>query len=408
MINKFLVIGVVALLIQCCAATPKVVLSPEGAPLQALQESDLHYLGAFLPPQGGNIGARTTFSAGLMAMAYNPANNSLFATAHENGYYIAEISIPSNLNPAINDRANLPEATILQDYVDIKAKMPDTSARGKWKIGGLLVHNNRLISNWYIYYDNNKNQKNFGVLDSLDLKKARGMGLYAPTGGSSGHLGSYMALIPPEWESAFGASALAGMFGVPIGSRTSSGPSIFGFNPDDVGIQDPVPVEPWVDYSSSFPLAARRGTNPLYNALSTKGGMVFVRGSKSVLIWGGHGAYEPPSTVCYGKPEACSSLMGYKGYHATFNQYRHQIWVYDTDEILKMWGGKTPTDIWTFDAQFTGIKKSWKGVAYDMKNNLIYAAANGYYPVIYVFKVNINAGPSPPNLLQLNPAPQED
>ncbi len=79
------------------------------------------------------------------------------------------------------------------------------------------------------------------------------MGLYRPTGGSSGHLGAYMALIPPEWESTFGATAFTGMFGVPITRRTSCGPSIFGFNPDDVGIQDPVPVKSWVDYSSSHP-----------------------------------------------------------------------------------------------------------------------------------------------------------
>ena len=396
MTNKFLAIGVAALLIQSCSTTPKVVLS-EGKPVQALQESDLHYLGAFLPPQGGNIDDRTTFTAGLMAMAYNPANNSLFATAHESGYHVAEISIPSNLDPAINDRANLPEATILQDFVDIKEKMPDTDAPGQWKIGGLLVYNNRLISNWYIYYDNKNNQKNFGALDSLDLKKARGMGLYRPTGGLSGHLGAYMALIPPEWRSTFEATAFAGMHGVPIRRRTSLGPSLFGFNPDDIGIKDPVPVTPWVDYSMTNPLAPGRSTNPFYNHLSRKGGMVFVRGSKSVLIWGGHGAYESPSSVCYGKPKACNDPTGHKGYHATFSQYRHQIWVYDTDEILKVWGNKTPSDIWTFDAQFTGGRKSWKGVAYDMKNNIIYAAANDRYPVIHVFKVTMNKGPAQSN-----------
>ena len=43
-----------------------------------------------------------------------------------------------------------------------------------------------------------------------------------------------------------------------------------------------------------------------------------------------------------------------------------------------------------------------------MKNNLIYAAANGRYPVIHVFKVNINVGPLPPNLPPPNPAPQAE
>ena len=387
MLQKILVLGVVAFLIQGCAVKAKVI-GADGQPFSALQESDIQYLGSFLPPQGGSIGARTTFKHGLMAMAYNPAKNSLFVTAHESGYMVAEITIPNNLDPSINDRTNLPEATILQDCVDIKAKMPDTNARGDWKIGGLLVHNNRLISNWYIYYDNNHNQKNFGVLDSLDLKKARGMGLYPPSRGESGHLGAYMALIPPEWQSTFEATAFAGMFGVPIGRRTSWGPSIFGFNPDDIGRDDSVPVKAWVDYSNSYPLAPRKGTNPYYNALSRKGGMVFVRGSSSVLIWGGHGAYEPPSEVCYGKPKACNDPTGHKGYHATFTQYRHQIWVYDADEILKIWGKQMPRDIWTFDPKFTrsGGRKSWKGVAYDMNNNLIYAAANGVWPVIHVFK----------------------
>src|SRR5687768_4939739 len=81
-----------------------------------LDQSDLQYLGAFRVPSG-TIGS-SSFQAASPAMAYNPANNSLFIAGEELDYAVAEISIPAIRTGSLS---SLSTATVLQPFVDILA-----------------------------------------------------------------------------------------------------------------------------------------------------------------------------------------------------------------------------------------------------------------------------------------------
>src|SRR5262245_49633434 len=82
--------------------------------LPRVQLSDLVYQGAFRVPQGSTD--QTSFSYGGTALAYNPANNSLFMVGHEWHQRSAEISIPTIINST--NISSLTTATLRQNFAD--------------------------------------------------------------------------------------------------------------------------------------------------------------------------------------------------------------------------------------------------------------------------------------------------
>lgn len=368
---------------------------PEKPAPKLLQESDLVYLGAFLVPQGGKD--RATFSYGGYAMAYNPTNNSLFLGGHHIGFHVGEVSIPK-LSKSTNIK-DLERGKLLQPHEDIQKKLKSfdlPQGGGGIRLGDLLVHGNRLIATYYTYYDaEGKAKKAFAYYDSLTLKTAKGYGLFAPNV-TAGHVAGYLATVPQGWQSVFG-KALCGLSGIPIASRQSNGPAIFGFDPSQLGIVDPVPVKAFADYPLKTPLRDRTKANPVYNALSRMNGIVLPKNSRSVLVWGGHGAWDPKtSSVCYGTPQACNTTSGGKGYHAKNGQYRYQIWAYDIDKLTQTNippHKQEPYGIWAPKPLFAGGERYFTSVAYDEVRNIIYVShakaekygCCGYNPVIYAY-----------------------
>ena len=129
------------------------------------------------------------------------------------------------------------------------------------------------------------------VLDSLNLSTANVSGLFQVGTMSGGFVGGYMAPVPAEWQSSFGAPFITGNVTPNILSQTSNGPAAFGFDPANFG-SGVTPDIPYLYYPISHPLGPlppSGGTtppNPLYNACTQINGVLFPPGTRSVIFFG--------------------------------------------------------------------------------------------------------------------------
>jgi hypothetical protein len=144
------------------------------------------YIGAFRVPDG-QIG-ESRFAFGGTALAFNPANNSLFLVGHDHHQAIAEIKIPEAIVASANLN-DLDTATVLQPFVRVAARLPNYTLEGTVKVGGLLVVGGQLVGTLYVYYDGpGKAVQSHFRLDSLNLAAAKVEGLF-----TVGHLGGVLS-----------------------------------------------------------------------------------------------------------------------------------------------------------------------------------------------------------------------
>src|SRR5437867_9196449 len=139
-----------------------------------LHQTDLTYLGAFKLPSG-TFGA-SSFDYGGTALAYNPADNSLFMVGHDYDQAVAEVSIPTLHTGPLS---GLSTAGVLQPFVDVMGRVPHFTLDDTPKIGGLMVMGNQLVGSMYEWYDADANAvDSHFTMSSLDLSTATVSGLY--------------------------------------------------------------------------------------------------------------------------------------------------------------------------------------------------------------------------------------
>ena len=100
-----------------------------------LKQSDLLYEGAFRLPRGK--AGKSSFAYGGWALAYNPANDSLFIVGHDHQQMVGEISIPQVINS--KELRELSTARVLQPFTDATEGKMFTVDKGTIKIGGTGV-----------------------------------------------------------------------------------------------------------------------------------------------------------------------------------------------------------------------------------------------------------------------------
>jgi PKD repeat protein len=370
----------------------------EGEPL--LTSSNLQYVGAFRLPSG-TVGA-SSFDYGGTALAFNPANNSLFLVGHDWYQNVAEVGIPSTIVDSNNVSA-LSTASVLQPLTDVMSRIPNNtlSGLGTLKIGGLQVINNQLVGTLYAYYDGAGAAVNSHfTLSSLNLSTAQVQGLYQVGSLGGGFVGGYMGTIPSEWQSALGASYFTGQAALNIISRTSSGPALFGFDPSKLG-SSVTPITPYVYYPLANPLADISGSNHIFNGNTEIKGAVFVPGSKTVLFFGDTGT----NTTGYGEPATFNdnNRTG-KGWHSQNGDYAYQVWAYNVDDLIAAKNGTIqpwqvkPYSTWNIDFPNYDGGKHIGGVAFDPKTMRLYVSQQGgdtvdgqWAPLIQVYQLNLNA-----------------
>lgn len=248
------------------------------AGLNRLNFSDLTYIGSFGLPVGRNASgdpsdlggsAGCDFQSGGYSIAYNAANNSLFATCSPvDGWGVCEVAIPNTLYSG-TDRTQLPIASYIQNMRRLDpglgrakdvaawsgADMPPYGAQSTF-LHSIGLHNGRLICSVSVYYDaSGSARKSHFYLDSLNLATAQASPLclvkvstavnttgeaFIQTIDADGpelhHAGNTSGLlqpIPTEWRAELGnVPFMGGLTGLAIVGRESTAPSAHGFDPD--------------------------------------------------------------------------------------------------------------------------------------------------------------------------------
>jgi hypothetical protein len=395
--TRMLLLGLAALALGQSPA-----FAQTNAPL--LKQSDLVYEGAFRVPAGTS--EKDTFNYGGTALAYNPANNSLFMTGHDWYQYTAEIKIPAIVNS--NNVNSLNTATIIQSFRDPlegRINSINPSDGNSKKIGGHLVYNGKLYITAYSYYDGMGSQSSSHfVRSSTSLSSGGVQGPYKVGSLYPGFVHGYMALVPPEWQSLLGGPALTGHCCLSITSTQSNGPAVSVFDPAKLGSGGTVPATPLVGYPYPNVLGPGEDTQNNYFNLATKiSGVVFPYGTRTVMFFGRQGT----GRYCYGDGAACGDPTdSSKGTHAY--PYTYQIWAYDANDLLAVKNGSKqqyqvqPYGLWRFSLPFENNAgaRLIGGTAYDPATQRIYisqrCATGECSPVIHVFKVNAGkAEPAP-------------
>ena len=403
-----------------CAMAILMVSAAGNASDMALQQSDLTYLGAFRLPSGTfGCSDATACSFGYTqgGMGYNPANNSLYIFGHVYNARLAEVNIPTLVNS--RSLGSLNTATVRQNFIDVwKGTYGDLGPGGSFitnggRPGDVLVNGSKIVLSQWAYYDGGYD----AVLShaTANANWSNGLGFSGmktvgqPSAEVVGQLAGYMTWIPKSWQASLGGPALTGLACIAITTRTSMGPSAWVFDPNKIGVTNPVPATQVVGYPANhWTLGDYEASNNYIGGADAITGIVWPEGSSTVLFFGRHG-----DTFCYGTGSGCGdpadSSKGVHGY-----PYHSRIWAYNANDLVAVKNGsKSPWDlkpVWVsnIEGQLNGLvsdKKDILGVAYDPSRQIIYlsaAYADDPRPVIHAFQVNLqpgtDSGPTaPPN-----------
>jgi hypothetical protein len=350
--------------------------------LPLLTQSAIAHIGAFGVPNQDLNGNPLGYSG--HALSYHPGSHSLFFGGHDWYQELCEIGIPTDIEL---DQT----APVLQNCTDVTEGRLGLVDDYTVKLGGTLLFNDRLIISAYGYYDANANQVLSHFASSTGLSVEGDIAGPYQVGDWAGIVSGYMTTIPAEWQGVFGGPALTGNCCLPIISRTSYGPAVSVFNPDDVGSLDPVPATPVLYYPAENPLAEWDSTGTYFNGSTNIVGIAFPPGTRSVLFFGRQGI----GPFCYGTGEECNDPVdGSKGTHAY--PYVHQVWAYDALDLLAVKGGLKdpwevlPYDLWTLDEMDAQGSATIAGAAYDPAGNRVYITERyGEDPAVHVFQISI-------------------
>ncbi|HYI05200.1 MAG TPA: hypothetical protein VD858_09940 [Reyranella sp.] len=362
---------------------PPVVDPPVAGRLPRLQKENVVYEGSFALPVGAINGSR--FGYGATAMAFDRQTGTLFMVGHDNDQMATEVSIPQLRDPRATALA---VASPVQKFFDpTDGEWQALGPREMVKVGGLLPWAGKLLVSMFSYYDANGTQAASHLIGSRNLSATSDAdGPYKIGNLKTGYTSGYMTVVPDAWRTALGGPALAGNCCIPIVNRTSFGPALFAFDPDDVGSSADVAAQPLVYYSQQNPLGPWEGTSLVYNGTSKLGGVAFPEGASSVLFFGQHGI----GTFCYGV--ACFPGAGQS---PNAPPYISQVWAYDANSLAAVKAGtKQPWEVkpyatWEFQFPNNGSKRV-NGVAYDPATQRIFLSQeNGEQPLIHVYRVNL-------------------
>jgi hypothetical protein len=355
---------------------------------------DFAYIGAFRVPNQDNDGNSLGYAG--HALTYNPSNHSLFYGGHDWYQKLCEVGIPATIDLSQT-------APILQNCNDVTEGRLGQIDDGSIKLGGTLLHNGRLIVSAYSYYDADGSQQLSHFASAQDLSQSGDIQGPFQVGDWAGIVSGYMAPIPAEWQSDFGGPALSGNCCLSIISRTSYGPAVSVFDPDDVGTEDPVPALPLLYYPSSHPLDEWNATSSYFNGSTTIVGVAFPPGTRSILFIGRQGIGE----FCYGTGQECNDpVQSSKGTHAY--PYIHQIWAYDALDLLAVKdGGLQPWDLrpyalWQLDEMDSTGSATISGATYDPASGRAYITERyGENPTVHVYEIDLSNSPILDNHLYL-------
>src|SRR6185295_7170155 len=139
-------------------------------------------------------------------------------------------------------------------------------------------------------YDANNNARLSHGVHSLTLNQKGTFQGYYQVGSDplkTAFVSGYMATVPQQWQSLLGGPVLTGNCCLSIIGRTSSGPAVSVFNPDDIGVKNPVPATELLGYPLAHSTLGGCGgdSRNYFNCASASDtGVVFPAGTRSLLF----------------------------------------------------------------------------------------------------------------------------
>ena len=320
-----------------------------------VRQGDLIYRGAFRLPSGLRAGGRANlgFEDGGTAIGFNPTNRSLFVVGHDWDQLVAEVGIPEIRTGALDGLRTAHMLQPLADATEGRLQAINPGDPNSKKIGGLLPFGHQLLISAYSDYDGAGTQVLSHFIRPISFAtKGRVQGPFRVGTTSTGFVSGYMAIVPADWREPLGGPALAGNCCLSVIGRTSYGPAVSAFNPEDLGERNPVRASTLLSYPEAHQtLGAWNDTNAYFNGTSSVRGVVFPEGTRSVLFFGRHGL----GAFCYGpgtsgedqagKPAdggvdryCFDPADGSKGVHAY--PYAYYVWAYDAADLASVHAGR--------------------------------------------------------------------
>lgn len=384
---------------------------PTDSPTRILTVNDLEYTGSFrtpaLPAGEDYRTIEFNYMYGMTAMSYNADNDSLFQVGHDHYQLVGEISVPE-LRDARAGFTKLARSTIIQKMDKPQSRVPNYTLEGNVKVGGtLLTDDKKLVVSLYEYYDADASaNESHLVVNPANVSTGAVTGLFRVGTARGGWTGGYMARVPDEWREKLGASYVCGLNGVAITSRTSQGPALIGFDPNDWSKSVELLRYPYT-HGQPYSLETLMGYGA-WNLSASAHGIVFPENTACVmfigtigegeLIYGG-GTSDP---ALHKTKDANGLILAYdpcghsKGYHAW--PYVTRVWVYKVADLMAVRAGTVkshevkPVAMFNLD-DVLPLKACGRtnGVAYDAKNERIFISqpGNGEWgePGIHVLKI---------------------
>lgn len=345
--------------------------------------TDLRYIGSFaVDASDGTDTTEGSLSFGGRALAVNPATQTLLIGGHAWYNRLCEIAIPEDFERG---------ARVVQACADVTEGRLRQVDEGSVVLGGSLIFKGRMIVSAYDSYDADGNQERSHFTRGLSLTRNDDVQGPFRVGEdiAAGFVSGYMTLVPNEWQPLVGGPALTGNCCLSIISRTSSGPALSVFNPDDVGRVNPVPATELVGYPLDQELAPGHARNLLFNLTTVIKGVAFPSGTRSVLFLGriGEGSY------CYGEVSVCPDPANpYKADH--MYPYLHQVWAYDILDLIEVKNGnKRPWEVkpyatWRLPEMNDTGSATIAGAAYDQTTRRLYITEDfGEQPRVHVYEI---------------------
>jgi hypothetical protein len=394
-----------ALVLSAGAQRAAPVRPPAVAP-ERLSFAQIVYQGAFrVPAEGGG----DTFSFGGRPLAFNSASDTLFVGARSG--QVAELTIPAPVKASRPEE--LPVAEFRQPFHDpADGRIKEIATEGA-ALDSLLVHDGRLFGTGLIYYDATHAQQLTHFSRSLTLGRPEVTRMHrVGERGQAGFVAGYMASVPQEWRAAFGGPAVTGQCCIPIVGRTSWGPSLFAWDPAQLGRADTVKVTPLLFYNAEHPtLGPWEGSNPTYGGTTEMGGVAIIDGTRTVLFVGRNGT----GPFCYGdgtSDEQKARERGPNGERYCYDPvnsdkaphaypYRLQFWAYDAQDLAAVRAGSKdpwqvlPYAVWPFELPIDEPHRRIGSVAFDSARRRLFISQllgepDGYEfrPLIHVFRIS--------------------
>ena len=323
--------------------------TPQEQPLPTA--ADIEYLGSFLVPTSDGAGPASAtwyqLNYGGYGLGLGPDGASLYYGCHDWHSRLGRIT-----NPTPSLVAPFPMAKIVEPCTTVpNLNAIDPDASGTRRIGGTLRWNGRLILSAFHTYDGNGNATG-SHFSGDSIAGLRGPVRVSGSGILPGKIGGGHTVVPQEWRPILGGPVLAGQCCISIITRSSFGPSVSVFDPDNIGAASITPATLLVHYTTAD------GFKPVLWSALRYGGLAWPSGYRGVIALTLSGT---SANSCYGTGTSDQSLhmqptpdgkdrycydptSGAKGYHA----YPSKIvgYVYDAvqfAEVVK--GTRSPLNL---------------------------------------------------------------